>query len=145
MMNGISASRNMIVMGTMVILTVAACLVCTDIFGNVKFISLAAVAVALITFFGFLHLGMRTNKSGLIADSDMRTSITAAIIVSYLTIMGMAIFFGENAGKMPPISQTLLTNFTSIVGVVIAFYFGSTAYVDAQKHKKAGEEPNDIS
>jgi hypothetical protein len=37
---------------------------------------------------------------------------------------------------LPPITQTLLSNFTGIVGVVIAFYFGASAYVEA--HSKRG-------
>ena len=33
----------------------------------------------------------------------------------------------DATGNISPVTQTLLSNFTSVVGVVVAFYFGSSA------------------
>jgi FlaA1/EpsC-like NDP-sugar epimerase len=140
-MKNCSGSRSIIILAAIVVLTVALCLLGTGFFSDRKFLSFAAIAVALITFFGFLHIGMKANQSSSLTDQDMRTAITASIIVSYLAIMGMSVFFGEAAGEMPPISQMLLTSFTTIVGIVLAFYFGSTAYLDAKKREKTTDRP----
>ncbi len=119
-------------------------LIGTDFYHNIKFLSFATIAVAFITFFGLLHIGMQAKQSSSLTDQDMRTAITASIIVTYLAITGMAAFFGGNFAEqmLPPISEMLLTNFTTVVGIVIAFYFGSTAYLDKKNREKTTDLPN---
>jgi len=55
----------------------------------------------------------------------------------------MGIFFVTN-NKMPEIASTLLTNFTSIVGVIVAFYFGASAYTEIRT-KNAEKKEQDKS
>jgi arginine exporter protein ArgO len=49
---------------------------------------------------------------------------------------------------MPPIAQTMITNFTTVVGIVIAFYFGASAFVhlqrEKQKNRKAKADENAV-
>ena len=71
----------------------------------------------------------------------MRTAIAASFIVTYLTIAGLVIFFTDNAAStLPEIARVMLTNFTATVGIVIAFYFGATAYVDANKKETINKD-----
>jgi hypothetical protein len=64
----------------------------------------------------------------------MRTAMAGAIVVEYLTLVGTLAFFVQ--GQMSPIAQTMLTSFTSVVGIVIAFYFGASAFVQVQREKR---------
>lgn len=78
----------------------------------------------------FMQLSSPSNES---KDSRLRSAIAAGIVIQYLALVATVAFFEQGPKELPPITQTLITNFTSIVGVVIAFYFGSSAYIEAHK------------
>jgi len=93
------------------------------------FLGLALVAVALITFFGFLAFGTDT--------ADMRTAITIAIVTVYLVMVSLVAFFNlvptqDVRYELNPLTEAMITSFTAIVAVVIPSYFGATAYVQAR-------------
>ena len=99
------------------------------------FLSLVLVATAVITFFGFLWHGL-AQDSGL-DEGDMRTAITVSVVTVYLVLVGLVAFFPEQTpgGELPAITNTMLTSFTAIVGVVVPFYFGTSAYVHIQRYR----------
>jgi hypothetical protein len=90
-------------------------------------LSLALVATAVITFFGFLWRSGDPPGN----EEDMRTAITVSIVTVYLVLIGLVAFLpeGPNQGQLPAITNTMLTSFTAIVGIVVPFYFGASAYV----------------
>jgi amino acid transporter len=92
-------------------------------------VAAAVVATAIVTFFGFLRLPPDTHTG--ISDGRLRFAIAASTIVTYLVFVGSAGLF-QNGGELSELSRLLLTSFTTIVGVIIAFYFGSSAYVSAR-------------
>ncbi len=93
-------------------------------------VSAAVVATAIITFFGCLRL-TALSRAG-VSDSSLRSATAAAAIVTYLVFVGAGSFF-RGSNEMPEMAKLLLTSFTATVGVIIAFYFGSSAYVAARK------------
>jgi cytochrome bd-type quinol oxidase subunit 2 len=86
------------------------------------------VTVAVVTFFGFL------NEAENVDERSMRRAIAASVVMVYLVLLATVIFWVEIPGdpktKLPDVTQTMLTHFTTIMGVVIAFYFGASAYID---------------
>lgn len=101
----------------------------------------AAPALGLIAFFGVLSVSTDTSATKTISDSGMRIAITAAVVVMYMVLVGFGVFTSENYGGMSPMAQTLMTSFTSIVGVVVAFYFGASAYIEVQARRtKKGDK-----
>ena len=102
--------------------------------GSMAFLSFMAAAVGIVTFFGLLWLVCGLNN-GILPDQGLRTSITVAVITVYLVVVGEVAFFGKNV-ELAPVTDLMLTSFTSIVGVVVAFFFGASAYVEAQKGRK---------
>jgi hypothetical protein len=100
---------------------------------NWPFIAMG-VGTGVITFFGLLILCQTGEDRWKITGESMRTAMAGAIVVEYLTLVGTLAFFVQ--GQMPPIAQTMITNFTTIVGVVIAFYFGASAFVQVQREKR---------
>lgn len=95
--------------------------------------SVAVVAVGIITFFGFLY-GLKGPDQRL-DDSAMRTAITAGLVSAYLVLVGLVSFI-HGDDSMPAITETMLGSFTALIALVVPFYFGSTAYVQAQKIKQ---------
>jgi hypothetical protein len=90
-------------------------------------LSLALVATAVITFFGFLW-----RSGGPVGDErDMRTALTVSIVTVYLVLIGLVAFLPAEPSpvQLPAITNTMLTSFTAIVGIVVPFYFGVSAYV----------------
>lgn len=65
----------------------------------------------------------------------MRSAIAGTIVLVYLVLLGIVAFFspsGTEGLKLHELTQTFVTNFTTLIGVVVAFYFGSSAYVEAK-------------
>jgi hypothetical protein len=100
---------------------------------NWPFIALG-VGTGVITFFGLVILCQTGEERWKITGESMRTAIAGAIVVEYLALVGTLAFFVQ--GEMPPIAQTMITNFTTVVGIVIAFYFGASAFVQLQREKQ---------
>lgn len=109
---------------------------------NWPFIAMG-VGTGAITFFGLMVLCQTSEERWMVTEDSMRTVIAGTIVVEYLVLVGTVAFFVQ--GQMPPITQAMVTSFTTIVGLVIAFYFGASAVVQVQREKhqnsraKAGE------
>jgi hypothetical protein len=99
------------------------------------FLSVALVATAVITFFGFLLYGVAQGQG--MDEGVLRTAITVSVVTVYLILVGLVAFFPEQTpgGQLPEITNTMLTSFTAIVGIVVPFYFGATAYVQVQRDR----------
>lgn len=104
---------------------------------SMAFLSLMAAAIGILTFFGFLWF-ISTLNNGALPDQGLRTSITIAVVTVYLVIVGEVAFFAKSI-ELSEITNQMLTSFTSIVGVVVAFFFGASAYVEGQKIRKDGK------
>jgi hypothetical protein len=81
------------------------------------------------------------------SPEHIRATIAISIVVEYMVLVGVVAFFHWNQPSgdttfIPQVTQTLVTNFTSIVGVVIAFFFGASAYVQTREtsSRKGGDE-----
>jgi hypothetical protein len=95
----------------------------------------AAIGSGLFTFALCIVISEESGRTWISEAGDIRATIAISLVVEYMVAAGFTIFF-DTGKELPPIAQSFITNFTSIVGVVIAFYFGSSAYVQGQDHKK---------
>ncbi len=95
-------------------------------------LSFSLIASPLITFFGFIWLGeyLQTLEKTL---GVLRTAITAASVTAYLVLLALTIFIAGQQTQFP-LQEQLVNSFTTIMGVLIAFYFGASAYTQ----KKSG-------
>jgi hypothetical protein len=62
--------------------------------------------------------------------------------VEYLIIVALVAFIKHGYEQIAPITQTMVTSFTTIVGVVVAFYFGASAYVQTKERQSRNPEPS---
>ena len=135
-----SSASAVVLIGCLVVAVAAASVFATGYGSTRGAIVFAVVLTALIAFFGFLWIGIQQQPGKVLTDQSMRTAIAASTVLGYLVMVGMGVWFPETAGDSSTTAITLLTNFTAIVGVVVAFYFGSTAYVDAKKAQAGGTD-----
>lgn len=106
------------------------------------FYAYAMIACALITFFGFLWLGFDTSGQSEISAAAMRNAITASVMALYLSLVGFQAFYSRESTPNP-MAQTLVSNFTTLVGAITAFYFTSTAYVEVRSRRAIDTRPSD--
>jgi multisubunit Na+/H+ antiporter MnhC subunit len=105
----------------------------------------SAISSGIITLFGFLWIGYDPEKKPAIDTSTMRTALTSSIVMVYLYIVCLTTFFRGWSDKLDPLPQAMVSNFTIIVGVVIAFYFTSSAYVQTRNKPPATTTDKKIS
>jgi hypothetical protein len=101
-------------------------------------LAFSVIAAALITFFWFVSWKPSRSSGSASEEGVMRRAITASIVVEYLILVGLFVFWKSDATTLPAITQVFVTNFTAVVGIVIAFYFGTSAYVEAKEKSQSG-------
>lgn len=124
----------------MVVAIVDIALIALGVYGTAKsghagWLSFAVAAVSVLTFFGFLQLGRSVPSGQADSDRSERRAIAATAVVVYLVLVSIVTFFGltDKTQQLNPLTNLLVTNFTAVVGVIVAFYFGSSAYVEKRK------------
>jgi hypothetical protein len=95
-------------------------------------LSASVPVVAIFTFVGLLMMTQTDGKHWQITESSLRAAIAGTVVITYLVVTGLVAFFTIYPKEMPPITQMMITNLTTIAGVVIASYFGASAYVQAR-------------
>jgi|GEM_PF-2805656 len=118
-----------------ILVVLAICLPLDTIVGDDRPIGFAVIAAGLLAFAFFAGHQTSAGEPGT-SDRSLRQAFAAAIIIQYLLLVGTVAFFRQG-DQLPPITQTILSSFTAIVGVVVAFYFGVSAYVQTQKGTRA--------
>jgi peptidoglycan/LPS O-acetylase OafA/YrhL len=125
--------KKLLVVATAIVLTIGICVWLSSKETTYPII-FAAPATGVMAFFGILAILAETRTEPA-SDAIMRGAMAGALVIMYMVVVGFGIFTGPGYGGMSPIAQTLMTSFTSIVGIAVAFYFGSSAYVQSHKQK----------
>ena len=94
----------------------------------------SSAAIGIITFFGMLILTNILSRTKNLDKGEIRKSLAAAIITVYFSLLA---FHGEKLA-----SDTIVGHFTYIVGIVVAFYFGSRAIESARRIHIGNNESN---
>jgi len=94
-------------------------------------------SVSIITFLGMLYI-QRSIESKI----DLKIPIASSITIIYILLVVTWAFY-RSTGDLPQMTETLMSSFTSITGIVIAFYFGSSAYIEV--HKKLSKDSEESS
>ena len=139
------AARLSIVMAAVITLLAAAGAFLAVYWNNNAPYIVVAVGTAATCFFGLLILTQPTGERWQVTEETMRTAIAGTIVVVYLVVVGIVAFFIYGPRELPGITETMVASFTTVAGIVVAFYFGSSAYLQALREKtKSGEaEPRD--
>lgn len=98
-------------------------------------LSVALACVGIASFLFLLKIKRLDEGQHRLTEAGMRFAIAGAVVIEYLVLVAVVAFFREAPDKVHPLTETLISNFTTIVGIVIAFYFGSSAYVQAKSER----------
>lgn len=82
--------------------------------------------IGVYSFYNFITLGISEQDNNL-SKKDLRLAITLSSLTLYFVLLGVGAFYGRE--EMPAYPRMLITHFTTIIGVIVAFYFGSEAYI----------------
>jgi ABC-type xylose transport system permease subunit len=101
----------------------------------------AITATGILTFFGLLSYALQGKSDSRIEDRDLRVAIAGSITTMYLVLVGYGVWV-ESTGTPDPIAQNLMNSFSTVVGTVIAFYFGASAYTETRtaNRTRTGED-----
>ncbi|MBU1172060.1 MAG: hypothetical protein KKD44_21090, partial [Proteobacteria bacterium] len=108
-------------------------------FGVPAPLSFCTVAAGVITFFHFMADPVDPANGSSGKDARLRAAIAGAVVVQYLVLVGIVAYFTKDSVKLPQITETLIGSFTTVVGVVVAFYFGSSAFIEARKKERGSD------
>ena len=92
----------------------------------------AIIATGLITFFGILIQNLEGEETNKVDDQSMRLAIAGLVSSTYIALLTYTVFVPKDI-ELAKIAEDLVTNFTAVVGTVIAFYFGSAAYIEGRR------------
>ncbi|MDG4820158.1 hypothetical protein O7628_32145 [Micromonospora sp. WMMD956] len=98
-----------------------------------------SAAVAVVTLVGFVFI-LRSTR-GVTSTEAVRDSIAIAFVVVFLVILGWSSFYAQ--AEVPGLAKTLVPDFIGLMGVVLAFYFGTTVlakFVEAKYESSAPAE-----
>src|SRR3990172_1439339 len=89
----------------------------------------SVVAVGIITFFGVLTYAHGYSKSPSIDKGEVRVALAASLVIVYMYVMSM-VFFSEELTLDDASANVgqLVESFTTIVIVVVGFYFGGRTF-----------------
>ena len=108
-------------------------------------LAVTAIVLGLTTYFGFMAISQSQDKGWAANIGSMRTAITSAILTIYFFILSVSILLQPEA--LGEFGKTMVNTFTTIVGIIIPFYFGASAYtqVHAPGKNKEDSQEGDIS
>ena len=92
-------------------------------------------AVGIVTFFGMLIVSSYHKRDSPEGDKGtMRDALTASLISAYFVVLTYSL--SVKIESSTPVNS-LLSSFSSVIIIVIGFYFGSKGAVEIYKHKEA--------
>ncbi len=95
-------------------------------------------SIGVITFLGILMLVNYLSKSAALDKGEMRKAIAGSFIAVYFALVSLLTFTGFSPSS-EKLAETIIGHFTYLVGIVVIFYFGSSAVREYLKMKKKGQ------
>jgi hypothetical protein len=90
----------------------------------------AIFAIGVVSFLGILTLGHQGERYRAFDSGEVRTALTTAFTMVFFASVGIFLFSTNSVGEF---GRSLMDNLTSLFGVVIGFYFASSAVVEYGK------------
>ena|SRR5579885_573595 len=129
-----SISRMLLLFVLPLLLLVTAAILANWYFRNDNLLGIAVAGSGLFAFVFFLGLERSEPRTSRTVEGSLRGAIAAGIVVQYMVLVSLVVFFMRTGNDdLAPLAQTMVSSFTTIVGVVIAFYFGASAYLQGKR------------
>ena len=122
------ARQLLLIMGANVAVLLTGVALAYFVFKHDVVLGLTLVLIAFITFFGLLCLPGAVGGGGEFRESRIRLGIAGSLLLVYLAYFGTVVFLANPTVANE--SRELLPTLTSLLSVVIPFYFGASAAVE---------------
>ena len=96
-------------------------------------LGVASIATGVLVFLWLLSWEDWSPGERMTREARIRSAIAGGVVAQYLSLVATVTFFGGGSETMQAVTQAFVTSFTAVVTVVIAFYFGASAYVEGRK------------
>lgn len=88
--------------------------------------------VGIVTLLGTLMVFHHLSGSSKLENGEVRKALTVASLAVYFPLLGLLTFTGFTPADTE-LARTVVGSFTTLVGVVFAFYFGTRTAEEIQK------------
>jgi hypothetical protein len=96
--------------------------------------AIAVFAVGVVSFLGMLSLSHRDTAGSAYESGQVRVAVTTAFTMVYFAALGIFLF---STNDVTGFGRSLMDNLTSLFGVVVGFYFASSAVEAYSRAKEA--------
>jgi hypothetical protein len=121
--------------GAVLIAILAAAILVGALIHNLNQTRMVAIfAIGVVSFLGMLAIGRGSRSRGF-DPAEIRTALTTSFTMVFFAAVGIFLFSTNSVGDF---GRTLMDNLTSLFGVVIGFYFATSAAVEYAKVKEGG-------
>ncbi len=124
------ATRTAIWLGVVVVLALPAGLVIGFVTHNAAARMVAVFAIAVVAFLGILILAHTVSAYRPFDSGEMRMAIAGSFVIVYFVVLAIFLF---SIHQPTQFAQDYVRNLTSLLGVIVAFYFASSAAVQYAK------------
>ncbi|MDP9343549.1 MAG: hypothetical protein M3Q23_15950 [Actinomycetota bacterium] len=132
---------NAIWIGVALIVILSAAQLIGIIFQNLNQTRMGAIfAIGVVSFLGTLSLGHQGRRYHPFESSEVRTALTTAFAMVFFAAVAIFLF---STNTVHDFGRTLMSNLTSLFGVVIGFYFASSAVVEYGKIRAGAGKDTD--
>lgn len=111
-------------------------------------ITCALASVGAITFLGILMLVNSLSDSENVDKGEMRKAIAGSLVVLYLALLSL-LSFRKSCSANTEVAKTIIQHFTTLVEIVVIFYFGSrvvekyTEHLTTKAELEKGAQPKE--
>jgi hypothetical protein len=96
--------------------------------------AIAVFAIGVVSFLGMLSLAHRDTAGSAYDSGQVRVAVTTAFMMVYFAALGIFLFSKNDVSEF---GRSLVDNLTSLFGVVVGFYFASSAVEAYSRAKEA--------
>jgi len=96
----------------------------------------AIFAIGVVSFLGMLSISHQGVRSPGFQPGEIRTALATSFTMVFFAAVGIFLFSTNSVGDF---GRSLMDNLTSLFGVVIGFYFASSAVVEYAKVRESGK------
>lgn len=104
---------------------------------NKLYISCSIASVGIISFLGVLMLTNYLSNSRNLNQGEMRKALTVSFTAVYFSLISL-LTFKDFPISEKEIAQSITGHFTYLIGIIIVFYFGSSAMREYLNSVKKG-------
>lgn len=100
--------------------------------------AVAIFAIGVVSFLGMLTLAHEGSGRRSFDSAEVRVAVTTAFVMVYFAVLAIFLFSTNTVSEF---GRNMVDNLTSLFGVVVGFYFASSAVVEYGKTQASSPSP----